>query len=81
MVPAVRESTALDRPQRDVISAYVLLIPAIFGLSGLHRFYLGRWASGLLWLVTGGLCGIGSVVDMIMLPRMVDDTNRGAPGW
>ncbi|MFH1467965.1 MAG: TM2 domain-containing protein [Pseudomonadota bacterium] len=81
MVPAVRESTALDRPHRDVVSAYVLLLPALFGLSGLHRFYLGRWASGVIWLVTGGLCGIGSVIDMVMLPRMVDDANRGAPGW
>jgi TM2 domain-containing membrane protein YozV len=81
MVPAVRETTAIDRPRRDMITAYVLLAPALFGLSGLHRLYLGRWVSGLVWLVTGGLCGIGSIIDMVMLPRMVDDHNRGAPGW
>jgi len=81
MVPAVRETTAIDRPRRDMLTAYILLVPALFGLAGLHRFYLGRWVSGLVWLVTGGLCGIGSIVDMIMMPRMVDDHNRGASGW
>ncbi len=81
MVPAIRESTELVLPQRSILTAYVLLIPALFGLSGLHRLYLGRWLSGLLWIVTGGFCGIGSVIDMIMLPRMVDDANRGALGW
>jgi TM2 domain-containing membrane protein YozV len=81
MVPAVRETTAIDRPRRDILTAYILLAPALFGLSGLHRFYLGRWVSGLVWLVTGGLCGIGSIIDMVMMPRMVDDHNRGAAGW
>ena len=81
MVPAVRESTAIDRPRRDVLTAYVLLAPALFGLSGLHRLYLGRWVSGIIWLVTGGLCGIGSIVDLVMMSRMVDDHNRGAHGW
>lgn len=81
MVPAVRETTALDRPRRDIVTAYILLAPSIIGLAGLHRFYVGRWVSGLVWLVTGGLCGIGSIVDLVMMPRMVDDHNRGAPGW
>jgi TM2 domain-containing membrane protein YozV len=81
MVPAVRETTAIDRPRRDVLTAYVLLVPAMFGLSGLHRFYLGRWVSGVIWLVTGGLCGVGSIIDMVMMPRMVDDHNKGAHGW
>ena len=81
MVPAIRESTELVLPQRSILTAYALLVPALFGLSGLHRLYLGRWLSGLIWLVTGGFCGIGSLIDMIMLPRMVDDANRGAPGW
>ena len=81
MVPATSECTALDRPRREVVTAYLLLAPALVGFAGLHRFYLGRWVSGLIWFATGGLCGIGSLVDLVMLPRMVDDANRGAPGW
>ena len=41
---------------------------------------MGRWASGLLWLFTGGLCFVGQLIDVFMMPRMIEDTNRGA-GW
>ncbi len=81
MVPAVPETTAIARPRRDILTSYALVIPAVFGIAGLHRFYLGRWVSGLIWLVTGGVCGIGTIIDLVMMPRMVDDHNRGAPGW
>lgn len=46
------------------------------GILGLHRFYLGRVGSGLLWLLTGGLFGIGWAVDFWMLNEMVDEQNR-----
>ncbi len=46
------------------------------GVLGLHRFYLGRVGSGLLWLFTGGLFGIGWAVDFWMLNDMVDQANR-----
>ena len=74
-------STALVRHDRNVGVAYLLLLPSFFGVSGLHRFYSGRWLSGLLWFATGGLCGIGTVVDLVFVPRMVADANEGRPVW
>ncbi|MBN8702156.1 MAG: TM2 domain-containing protein [Bacteroidetes bacterium] len=38
-----------------------------FGLLGIHRFYLGHYGIGILYLLTAGLCGIGWVIDGIML--------------
>ncbi|MDT7946334.1 MAG: TM2 domain-containing protein, partial [Cyanobacteriota bacterium PSP.bin.10] len=52
-------------------SAYVLWILGLFGICGLHRFYLGRWRTGLLWLLTFGLLGIGQLLDLIWIPGMV----------
>lgn len=75
-------STALQRrSERSVGTAYLLWIPFFFGICGLHRFYSGRPISGLIWLFTGGLCGVGQVIDLIFIPRMIEDHNEGRPIW
>lgn len=45
----------------------------IFGVVGAHRFYLGRPLTGFLWLCTGGLLGIGWLVDLVLIPGMQKD--------
>ena len=37
------------------------------GVIGIHRFYLGYYGIGILYLLTGGLCGIGWIIDGILL--------------
>ncbi len=51
--------------------AYLLWFLGGFGVLGLHRFYLGRWISGLLWLFTGGLFLFGAIIDLFLIPEMV----------
>lgn len=48
----------------------------LFGFTGAHRFYFGKRSTGLLWLLTGGLFGVGWAVDFWMLNEMVDEQNR-----
>lgn len=74
-------SALATRSRRDVGWAYLLWLGAAVGVSGLHRFYAGRHLSGLLWLVTGGLCGIGHLIDLLFIPNMVDDYNSGRRVW
>ena len=61
---------------RSVGIAYLLWIPSMFGVAGLYRFYTRRWGTGLIWLLTGGLCGVGSVVDLFLIPEQVRSFNR-----
>ncbi|HCH63361.1 MAG: hypothetical protein CL927_07325 [Deltaproteobacteria bacterium] len=56
--------------------AWVLL--TFTGLLGLHRFYLGRWKSGLLWLFTGGLFGVGWAIDFFSMNELVQESNLGS---
>ena len=58
-------------------TAYLLLIPSFFGVAGLHRFYLGRIGTGIIWLLTGGLLGIGTLIDLLYIPSMVRQENLG----
>ncbi|NBR13775.1 MAG: TM2 domain-containing protein [Crocinitomicaceae bacterium] len=44
-----------------------LLLCIFLGALGIHRFYLGYTGLGILYLLTGGICGIGVLVDFIML--------------
>ena len=51
--------------------AYLLWLLGGLGTLGLHRFYLRRPGTGLLWLLTGGVFWIGAIVDLFRLPKMV----------
>ena len=55
--------------------AYLLWALGGFGTLGLHRFYLRKPGTGILWLLTGGVLWIGAVVDLFRLPRLVDEAN------
>jgi TM2 domain-containing membrane protein YozV len=56
-------------------TAYLLWLISGFGVLGFHRFYLGKVGTGLLFIVTGGLLGIGSLYDLITLPLQVREAN------
>ena len=53
------------------------LLQTFVGVLGLHRLYMGKWLTGLLWLVTGGLFLIGWLYDFWTLNGQVDEINRG----
>ena len=61
---------------RSVGMAYLLWVPSLLGVAGLHRFYTGHWKTGLLWLLTGGICGVGSFLDLFLIPEQVQLFNR-----
>lgn len=68
-------------PIKTVGMAY--LFWALLGLVGGHHFYLGQTGKGVLYLLTGGLLGIGWLVDAVTLGGQVRRANalRGYRGF
>ncbi len=57
-------------------TAYCFWLLCLVGVCGIHRFYAGKWITGIIWLLTGGLLFIGQIVDLFLIPRMVEKSNR-----
>lgn len=53
--------------------AWILL--TFLGYFGVHRFYMGKWISGLIWLCTGGLFLCGVLYDFWTLNEQVSEKN------
>ncbi len=53
--------------------AWILL--TFLGLFGVHRFYMGKWLTGLVYLLTGGLFFLGYLWDYWTLNDQVTEIN------
>lgn len=47
----------------------------LFGLAGVHRIYMGKYGTGVLYLLTWGLFGIGQFIDLFRMKGLVKDAN------
>jgi len=55
--------------------AYLLWLLGLCGFCGIHRFYAGKVITGLIWLFTLGLLGIGQIIDLFLIPSMIRTAN------
>ncbi|UCG75433.1 MAG: TM2 domain-containing protein [Gemmatimonadota bacterium] len=47
----------------------------LFGFAGIHRIYLGKYGTGILWLLTFGLLGIGQFIDLFRMRSLIAEAN------
>ena len=75
LIPGMeRESSIKYVPGRYNYSvAWILL--TYLGAFGVHRFYLGKWVTGIIWLCTGGLLGVGWLYDFMNMNEIVNEQN------
>ena len=52
------------------------LLLTFLGVFGVHRFIMGKWISGILYLISGGLFLVGVLYDFFTLNGQIDEINR-----
>ena len=73
---------AMDRKsdQRFIVGrinynvAWILL--TFLGLLGIHRMYMGKWITGIIYLITGAIFGLGYIYDYWTLNNQISEVNR-----
>ena len=76
LIPAMDEDADMRFTEGplDYNLAWIFLV--FLGLFGVHRFYMGKWITGALYLISGGLFGIGYLYDYWMMNEQLSMVNR-----
>lgn len=61
--------------RRDPQTVLLLALLGFFGVAGIHRLWLGDVGMGIVYLITGGFCGIGTIVDLLNYRGLADRYN------
>ena len=61
--------------RKDPQNILLFTLIGFLGISGVQRFVLGQTGMGILYLLTGGLCVIGTIIDLINAKRLAFDYN------
>ena len=69
-------ATATVHAQRNTHSIVIGYLCWLAGFFGAHRFYYGRPVTGMIWFFTGGLCFVGWIIDLFLIPSMDAHADR-----
>ena len=61
--------------RKDPQLIIILILPGFFGFAGLHRIILGQVGLGILYILTVGLCFIGTIVDLVNYKSLAYEFN------
>jgi TM2 domain-containing membrane protein YozV len=54
----------------------IFTLLGFFGLAGIQRFLVGQVGMGILYFFTGGLCVIGTIVDLVNYKELANTYNK-----
>ena len=75
LIPAMDREADLRFKEGPIDYTVAWILLTFLGLFGVHRMYMGKWVTGLLYLVTGALFGAGYIYDFWTLNDQVSLLN------
>lgn len=61
--------------RKDATTTLILALLGLFVIAGVHRFYIGQIGMGLLYLFTGGICLVGTIIDVVNYKKLTWEFN------
>ena len=78
LIPSMDRLADFRYQKGDLDYTVTWILLTFLGLFGIHRFYMGKWLSGFVYLLTGGIFGLGYLYDFWTLNDQVSLINSGA---
>ena len=76
LIPSMDRQADLKYPAGHIDYTLAWILHTFFGVFGIHRMYMGKWISGVIYLLTGGLFLIGYIYDFWTLNDQISELNR-----
>lgn len=67
-----------ERKRSDMIMVGCII--GLLGVGGIQRFMINQIGMGVLYLLTGGLCFIGTIIDLVNYKKLTFEYNQEAAG-
>ena len=76
LIPSMNREASQTYYPGDTDYAVSWLLLMFLGFFGMHRFYQGKIFTGLLYLFTSGLFGIGYIYDVLTMNEQISEENE-----
>jgi TM2 domain-containing membrane protein YozV len=78
LIPAMDQEADLRFSAGPIDYSVAWLLLTFLGLFGIHRMYMNKWLTGILYLLTAGLFGFGYLYDFWTLNDQITILNRSS---
>jgi TM2 domain-containing membrane protein YozV len=75
LIPSMDREADRSYPEGRKNYNVTWILLTFLGVLGIHRFYLEKWITGILYLLTGGLLLIGVLYDFLTLNNQIREVN------
>ena len=78
LIPSLDKQADLRFTAGPIDYSVAWMLHTFLGIFGIHRMYMGKWLTGILYLLTGGLLGFGYLYDFWTLNDQITILNRSS---
>ncbi|MEX2581460.1 MAG: NINE protein [Verrucomicrobiales bacterium] len=75
LIPGMERKAEFRYKSGPIDYSVAWILHTFIGYLGVHRMYMGKWVTGIIWLCTAGLLGLGWIYDFFTLNGQISERN------